>query len=153
VRCEQQRRSATIMGVSARLARTSRAPGRATGSTASPARPRNEDRSGVYTSPRQSRPRAAAGGRHGALHRLRNTDLPGVLTFAHIHIQDLALLPVSDASRVFCLCWHHHHGCYDQGYISTLELLQAEEIWIQNRRRPKPHPRDIAMMRRVKKVT
>jgi hypothetical protein len=80
-------------------------------------------------------------------------DLPGVLTFAHIHIQDLALLPVSDASRVFCLCWHHHHGCYDQGYISTLELLQAEEIWIQNRRRPKPHPRDIAMMRRVKKVT
>lgn len=61
-------------------------------------------------------------------------DLPGVLAFAHIHIHDLALSPDGDPSRVF----------------STVVLLQAEDVWIQNRRRPKPHPRDIAMMKRVK---
>jgi hypothetical protein len=75
--------------------------------------------------------------------------LPGVATFAHIHARDLHLSPRNDPSRVFCLCWHHHHGCYDQGYISTMELLQAEEIWIQNKRRPQPHPRDVALMKRV----
>jgi hypothetical protein len=76
--------------------------------------------------------------------------LPGVTAFAHIHMRDLHLSPCNDATRVFCLCWHHHHGCYDQGYISTVELLRAEEIWIENRRRPKPHSRDIAMMKGVK---
>jgi hypothetical protein len=75
--------------------------------------------------------------------------LPGVLTFAHIHLRDLQLSPRNDPTRVFCLCWQHHHGGYDQGYISTIELLWAEEIWIQNKRRPKPHPRDIALMKRV----
>jgi hypothetical protein len=38
---------------------------------------------------------------------------------------------------------------YDQGYIATLDLLRAEEIWIENRRRPKPHARDVALMKRV----
>jgi hypothetical protein len=76
--------------------------------------------------------------------------LPGVTAIGHIHIRDLHLSPHQDATRVFCLCWHHHHGCYDQGYISILELLRAEEIWIENKRRPKPHPRDVALMERVK---
>jgi hypothetical protein len=31
-----------------------------------------------------------------------------------------------------------------------MQLLQAEEIWIQNKRRPKPHPRDVALMKQVK---
>jgi hypothetical protein len=75
--------------------------------------------------------------------------LPGVLALGHIHIRDLHLSVPRDATRVFCLCWHHHHGCYDQGYISTAELLKAEEIWIENKRRPKPHPRDLALMKRV----
>jgi hypothetical protein len=75
--------------------------------------------------------------------------LPGTTAFAHIHRHDLHLSPYNDSTRVFCLCWHHHHGCYDQGYIATIELLRAEEIWIQNKRRPKPHPRDIAMMKRI----
>ena len=48
--------------------------------------------------------------------------LPGVAAFAHIHMRDLILSPACDRTRVFCLCWHHHHGCYDQGYISTIEL-------------------------------
>jgi hypothetical protein len=39
---------------------------------------------------------------------------------------------------------------YDLCYISTLELLRAEEIWIENQRRPKPHPRDVDLMKRVK---
>jgi hypothetical protein len=30
-----------------------------------------------------------------------------------------------------------------------MELLQAEEIWIQNKRRPQPHPRDVALVKRV----
>jgi hypothetical protein len=77
-------------------------------------------------------------------------ELPGVLTFAHIHQRDLHLSPRNDPTRVFCLCWHHHHGGYDQGYISTIELLRAEEIWLQNKRRPQPHPRDVALMKRVK---
>jgi hypothetical protein len=68
--------------------------------------------------------------------------LPGTTAFAHIHGRDLHLAPCNDSTRVFCLCWHHHHGCYDQSYISTVALLQAEEIWIQNKRRPKPHQRD-----------
>jgi hypothetical protein len=75
--------------------------------------------------------------------------LPGTTAFAHIHRHDLHLSPCNDPTRVFCLCWHHHHGCYDQGYIATIELLKAEEIWIENKRRPKPHPRDIAMMKRI----
>jgi hypothetical protein len=75
--------------------------------------------------------------------------LPGVTAFAHIHMRDLHLSPDRDATRVFRLCWHHHHGCYDQGYISILELLRAEEIWIENQQRPKPHPRDFAIMWRV----
>jgi hypothetical protein len=75
--------------------------------------------------------------------------LPGVTAFAHIHMRDLHLSPQQDPTRVFRLCWHHHHGCYDQGYISTLELLRAEEIWIETQRRPRPHPRDVAMMKRI----
>jgi hypothetical protein len=62
--------------------------------------------------------------------------LPGVAAFAHIHMRDLVLSPAGDPTRVFCLRWHHHHGCYDQGYISTMKLLQAEAIWIENKRRP-----------------
>jgi hypothetical protein len=76
--------------------------------------------------------------------------LPGVTAFAHIHVRDRHLSPCNDATRVFCLCWHHHHGCYDQGYISTVELLRAEWTWIENNRRPKPHSRDIALMKGVK---
>jgi hypothetical protein len=57
--------------------------------------------------------------------------LPGVTAFTHIHMRDLHLSPRRDARRVFCLCWHHHHGCYDQGYISTLELMRAEEMWMR----------------------
>jgi hypothetical protein len=76
-------------------------------------------------------------------------DLPGVLSFAHIHMRCLDLSPCRDPTRVFCLCWHHHHGCYDQGYISTRELLEAELVWIENKKRPEPHLRDIALMQRV----
>jgi hypothetical protein len=57
---------------------------------------------------------------------------PGLLTFAHINMRDLHLSPRRDPTRVFCLCWNHHHGCYDQGYISTMELLEAELVWIEN---------------------
>ena len=49
--------------------------------------------------------------------------LPGVTAFAHIDMRDLHLSPCNDPTRVFRLCWHHHHGCYDQGYIATIELL------------------------------
>jgi hypothetical protein len=100
----------------------------------------------------------ASANRGAQLRRIGATDhcivcgmpaLPGVTAFAHIHMRDLHLSPCRDPTRVFCLCWHHHHGCYDQGYISTLELLRAEETWIENRRRPKPHQRDIAMMKRI----
>jgi hypothetical protein len=76
-------------------------------------------------------------------------NLPGAVTFAHIHTRDLAFLPNRDPTRVFCLCWQHHHAGYDQGYISTVELLEAEDVWIANERRPTPHPRDIALMKRV----
>ena len=76
-------------------------------------------------------------------------DRRSVLAFAHIHSDDLHLSPCKDPTRVFRLCWHHHHGCYDQSYISTEELLKAEAVWIENENRPKPHPRDIEMMRRV----
>jgi len=31
-----------------------------------------------------------------------------------------------------------------------MELLQAEAIWIENKWRPKPHPRDIVLMRAIK---
>jgi hypothetical protein len=55
--------------------------------------------------------------------------LPTVTAFSHIHMRDLHLSPSQDATRVFRLSWHHHDGCYDQGYISTIELLRAEEIW------------------------
>ena len=94
----------------------------------------------------------------GQLRRLGVTDacivcgmpaLPGVATSAHIHARDLHLSPRNDPSGVFCLVWHHHHGGYDQGYISTMELLQAEEIWTQNKRRPQPHPHDVALMKRA----
>jgi hypothetical protein len=100
----------------------------------------------------------APGSRGGQLRRLGATDagivcgmpgLPGVLTFAHIHARDLHLSPRNDPSRVFCLCWHHHHGCYDQGYLSTIELLRGEEIRIANKRPAEPHPRDVALMKRV----
>jgi hypothetical protein len=59
--------------------------------------------------------------------------------------------PLKDPTRVFCLCWHHHHGCYDQGYISTRQILEAEMVWIENKQRPKPHPRDIELMQRVRR--
>jgi len=55
-------------------------------------------------------------------------DLPAVLAFAHIHFDDLHLSPRNDPTRVFRLCWHHHHGCYDQGYISTVELLETRRL-------------------------
>jgi hypothetical protein len=57
--------------------------------------------------------------------------LPGTTAFAHIHWRDLHLSPYQDPTRVFCLCWHHHHGW---GYIATIELLRAEEFWIENKR-------------------
>jgi hypothetical protein len=41
------------------------------------------------------------------------------------------LSPRHDPTRGFRLCWHHHHGCYDQGYISTMNLLKVEDIWIE----------------------
>ena len=75
--------------------------------------------------------------------------LPGTTAFAHIHWRDIHLSPCSDPTRVFCLCWHHHHGCYDQGYLTTIDLLRAEEVWVENRRRPKPHRRDVALMQKV----
>jgi hypothetical protein len=75
--------------------------------------------------------------------------LRGVVAFAHIHMRDLDWSPRGDPTRVFCLCWHHHHGCYDQGYISTRQLLEAEMAWIENKRRPEPHQRDVQLMRRV----
>ena len=75
--------------------------------------------------------------------------LPGTTAFAHIHRHDLHLSPHNDPTRVFCLCWHHHHGCYDQGYIATIELLRAEAIWIGNKERPRPHARDVILMKRA----
>ena len=73
----------------------------------------------------------------------------GVLAYAHIHMRDLHLSPEGDEQRVFRLCWHHHHGCYDQGYLSTTELLRAEAIWIGNKDRPTPHARDVILMKRA----
>jgi uncharacterized protein Usg len=49
-------------------------------------------------------------------------DLPGVLTFAHIHMRDLHLAPDYDPRRVFYLYWHHHHGCYDLNRIHATLL-------------------------------
>jgi hypothetical protein len=72
-----------------------------------------------------------------------------VLAFGHIHMRDLHLSPDGDEQRVFRLCWHHHHGCYDQGYISTAELLRAESVWSENKHRPEPHPRDVMWMKRA----
>lgn len=76
-------------------------------------------------------------------------EVPGVVAFAHIHMRDLHLSPMRDPTRVFCLCWLHHHGFYDQGYISTMQLLEAEATWVENRRRPRPHSRDLALIRRI----
>jgi hypothetical protein len=45
--------------------------------------------------------------------------------------RDLHLSPRRDATRVFRLCWQQHHGCYDQDYISTLELLRAERFGLR----------------------
>jgi hypothetical protein len=50
---------------------------------------------------------------------------------------------------VFCLCWQHHHGLYDQGYVSTDLLLQAEQVWLENKGRPKPHARDTDFIQRI----
>jgi hypothetical protein len=75
-------------------------------------------------------------------------DVGGTLTWAHIHPKDRALASEGDLARVFRLCWQHHHGAYDQGYISTAELIAAEDRWIAGSR-PQPHPRDIELMRRV----
>jgi hypothetical protein len=52
--------------------------------------------------------------------------LPDLVTFTHIHMRDLILSPSCDHTRVSCLCRHHHPACYEQGYISTVALLQAE---------------------------
>jgi hypothetical protein len=72
------------------------------------------------------------------------------VAFAHIHPDDLDLSPNRDPRRVFATCWHHHHGCYAHFLISTEELLEAERIWIEEpEHRPTPHPRDVALMRRV----
>ena len=60
------------------------------------------------------------------------------------------LAPEGDRRRVFRLCWQHHHGGYDQGYLTTSDLLEAEKLWItEPENRLQPHPRDIALMRRV----
>jgi hypothetical protein len=75
--------------------------------------------------------------------------LPGVVAFCHIHMRDLHLSPCNDPTRVFCLCWHHHQGCYDQGYITTGDLLRAEAVWIANKCRPKPHRRYVALAKKV----
>jgi hypothetical protein len=73
----------------------------------------------------------------------------GVLTFAHIHDEDLHLSPGRNPDGVFCLCWNHHHAVYDQHRISTAELIEREQIWIEHpERRPSPHPRDIEFMQR-----
>jgi hypothetical protein len=63
-------------------------------------------------------------------------DIPGVLSFAHIHRRDTHLSPYGDERRVFRLCWGHHHGGYDQNWISTEELLEAEAVWFADT--PKP---------------
>jgi len=71
------------------------------------------------------------------------------VTFAHIHEEDLHSSPNRDWRRVFCLCGHHHNGCYAQYTLSTEELLEAERFWIeQPSRRPKPDERDSELMRR-----
>jgi len=78
-------------------------------------------------------------------------DLPGFLTHAHIHPRprDLRLSPDGSKKRAFRLCWFHHHGWYDQDYISTKELIEKEDAWIAGRR-PKPHLRDRALAQDVK---
>jgi hypothetical protein len=66
-----------------------------------------------------------------------------------IHEEDLHLTLNRDPRRVFATCWRHHHGCYAHYLISTEELLEAERIWVEeSEHRPKPHPRDIALMQR-----
>ena len=76
-------------------------------------------------------------------------NIPGVLSFAHIHRRDTHLSLYGDERRVFRLCWGHHHGGYDQNWISTEELLEAEAVWFADTPKPKPHRRDIAFMQRA----
>ena len=47
------------------------------------------------------------------------------------------------------MCWGHHHGGYDQNWISTEELLEAEAVGFADTPKPKPHRRDIAFMQRA----
>jgi hypothetical protein len=61
-------------------------------------------------------------------------DVPGALSFAHIHRRDSHLSP---------------HGDYDQNWISTEELLEPEAVWFTDTPRPKPHRQDIAFMQRA----
>jgi hypothetical protein len=78
-------------------------------------------------------------------------DLPGFLTWARVHERprDLRLSPDRSDKRAFRLCWSHHHGCYDQNYITTKQLIEAEDAWIAGRR-PKPHLRDRALVKNIK---
>ena len=61
-------------------------------------------------------------------------DLPGVLSAAHIHRRDSHLPPHGDERQVFRLCWGHHHGDHDQNWISTEELIEAEVIWLTDKK-------------------
>ena len=63
-------------------------------------------------------------------------DIPGVLLFAHIHRRDTHLSPYGDERRVLRLCWGHHHGGYDQNWIPTVELLEAEAVGSLTRQSP-----------------
>jgi hypothetical protein len=42
------------------------------------------------------------------------------------------------------------HFLRDAGVAGRDSVRAAEEIWIENQRRPKPHPRDVDLMKRVK---
>ena len=75
-------------------------------------------------------------------------DIPGTLTAAHIHPEDVALT-IYGLDRVFCLCWTHHYGFYDQGYITTSDLLCAEDVWISETNRPVPHARDLMVTKKL----
>ena len=75
-------------------------------------------------------------------------DIPGTLTAAHIHPEDVTLTTYG-LERVFCLCWIHHYGFYDQGYITTADLLCAEDVWILGTNRPVPLAHDLMVAEKL----